>query len=515
MISSARITIKNYRCFVDPVSFDLRKGFTAFVGANNAGKSTVMRFLLEFRQLFSRFSEARFLYESMSQEVSFGECLHVLDQEEVFSNLNENPISLMLEVFPERALSLRAHIAISRSGSVRTELFVDEDQIFRTIITGVGSDHFTKRSGGQIDLVELLKAFRSLASTLYIGPFRNTVNVGSNANYLDIRIGTSFIEHFRSLKTGPSKRENEGVSRLIDQIRRIFRFESLDISPTADNSSLHFTVNNKPFKQHELGSGLSQFVIVLANAAVAKPDWILIDEPELNLHPALQFEFLTVLGSYATEGVWFSTHSIGLARRAAEKIHSVSRISEGNSIVRSLPGTPRLAEFLGELSFASQKELGFEKILLVEGPTEVKVIQRFLRSLSKDHSILPLPIHGHMPRRDELEELMRITSNISVLIDSEKSSRDAPLDKSRAELGGICEACSIKFLALELGATENYFPDDAVKKVFGPTYRALKPYEKLNQINPRWGKNQNWKVAEATSFEQIAETDFGRFLRNL
>ena len=55
---------------------------------------------------------------------------------------------------------------------------------------------------------------------------------------------------------------------------------------------------------------------------------------------------------------------------------------------------PRLSEFLGELSFSGYKELGFDKILLVEGPTDVTTVQEFLRILQKDHMVVLLPLCG-------------------------------------------------------------------------------------------------------------------------
>jgi hypothetical protein len=49
------LEIKNYRCFPDsePVHISLRPGFTAFVGVNNAGKSSLLKFFHEFRPLFA------------------------------------------------------------------------------------------------------------------------------------------------------------------------------------------------------------------------------------------------------------------------------------------------------------------------------------------------------------------------------------------------------------------------------------------------------------------------------
>src|SRR3712207_3935622 len=101
-----------------------------------------------------------------------------------------------------------------------------------------------------------------------------------------------------------------------------------------------------------MGAGIAQFFLVIATAAMKTPSFILIDEPELNLHPSLQLDFLTTLTSYARNGVLFSTHSSGLARSSAETIYTVSRISTEPSSVNLMEATPRLAEFLGELSYS-------------------------------------------------------------------------------------------------------------------------------------------------------------------
>jgi hypothetical protein len=332
---------------------------------------------------------------------------------------------------------------------------------------------------------------------------------------LDIQIGDAFIKQFRGLKTGPSKKSSTEIQRLTDSIRRIFEFDTLDIIPSADDTSLHITVNGKPYKQHELGSGLAQFIVVLANASIKSPRLILIDEPELNLHPRLQLDFLTTLASYAEDGIWFSTHSIGLARSAAERVYSVIRRGDGDSIIRPLDGTPRLSEFLGEMSFSTHKELGFDKILLVEGPTEVKVVQQFLRGMSKDHKIVLLPLHGHMPQAEELDELLRITSNVAALIDSERSYAGAPLEQQRSTFLELCNGRNIKAHALNYRATENYFPDKSVKQVFGPTYKGLGPYERLKSAEPHWGKSENWKLAGTMPIDEIKNTDLGAFLDSL
>jgi len=56
-----RLTIANYRCFGDdhPAEFRLLPGVIGIVGANNAGKSALLRFFWEFRPLFGQLAENR------------------------------------------------------------------------------------------------------------------------------------------------------------------------------------------------------------------------------------------------------------------------------------------------------------------------------------------------------------------------------------------------------------------------------------------------------------------------
>ena len=50
------LTLRNYRCFPDtrPMRISLGGGLTAFfIGVNNSGKSSLLKFFYEFRDLFN------------------------------------------------------------------------------------------------------------------------------------------------------------------------------------------------------------------------------------------------------------------------------------------------------------------------------------------------------------------------------------------------------------------------------------------------------------------------------
>src|SRR5258708_18871319 len=104
------LTIKNYRCFSDekPARILIKPGFTAFLGIKNSGKSSLLRFFYEFRNLFLLLSGTNSVYSSnQRQRTAFVQSLNdsyqgfsfpleILDNEEVFCNANERNIVIQI-----------------------------------------------------------------------------------------------------------------------------------------------------------------------------------------------------------------------------------------------------------------------------------------------------------------------------------------------------------------------------------------------------------------------------------
>jgi predicted ATPase len=524
-----QLTIKNYRCFPDetPLRFDLTQGFTAFVGANNSGKSSLLRLFYEIRALFSQLTNINQLVVlSRGQPQGFPFAPSVTDANDFFSNVNGRDAEINFEFSPPQPMPEqflhRVGLTLARSTKTYSARFVgsygplqpheNNNYISNTLIKAAASPFAT-------DLAEMMATMSQLSRILYIGPFRNAINVGTNEDYFDIQVGQSFVRAWRNYKTGPIKNQNETIYKLTADIQRIFGFHNLEINPSPDDDSLQIFVDGRSYRLHEVGSGLAQFIIVLANVAIKRPSFILIDEPELNLHPSLQLDFLTTLASYATEGVVFSTHNIGLARAAADRVYGVRRVSQGRSEVYPLESIPRLSDFVGELSFYGYKELGFDRILLVEGPTEVRTIQQFLRMLKKEHKIVLLPLGGSSLINGvselELEEVKRISDNASALIDSERSAAGEALSPAREAFRKVCAAAKIDCHVLERRATENYLSERAIQAAVGATHTVLAPYERLGDRKSGWGKAQNWKIAREMNLKEIESTDLHAFLNAL
>lgn len=542
-VMEIELTIKNYRCFSDtkPARIRIRPGFTAFLGVNNSGKSSLLKFFYELRNLFQGLSDTtitassnngqmtRLISSLNGQPVGFAFPQEIMDTEEVFCNLNDRNLIIQIQLKPTSATEQNASITLQRldiimqrvSSSCTAKMYLDNRELPSGNLSWRNNNHLYFGNEIAADLTFMLKAFELLSNIVYIPSFRNTINIGSNSNYYDISIGQSFISQWNNWKTGPTKKYHEKANRVQEDIAKIFEYAKLEINASPDGQRLHMLINGKSYKISELGSGLTQFFLVLASVTMRSPapSFVLIDEPEINLHPSLQLDFLTRLTSYASQGILFATHSVGLARASAEHIYSVRRGADDSSEITEYSSTPRLAELLGELSFAGYKELGFDKILLVEGSTEVKTIQQFLRWYKKEHQIVLLPMGGDQMINQEAEvqlaEIKRISDNVFVLIDSERSVPDEKLEARRAAFKKLCDEAEIKCHVLDRRATENYFPDNAVKKVKGNAFRALQPYEAFKQPFHKWAKSENWQIAREMVPGDLDNTDLGEFLRSL
>lgn len=528
------ITIKNYRCFPDqkPVRISMREGFTALVGVNNSGKSSLLKLFYELRNLFAGISRSTddFLQAILQGgRLAFSPADSVRDIEELFCNANSRDITLEFKVNDN--LNGKQREGVSPERIVLT-IQRGENRYSAQIILGGKSldinpnvkmqrvkNSYIKIADTLIDMETYYSAFEALAKTVYIGPFRNAINVGGTKNYFDMVIGQQFVESWRSLKTGDNKKQNRAAYRLTQDIKAIFGFHSLEINAASNNDTLQVFVDGKAYRLEELGSGLAQFIVILGNVAIRQPSWVLIDEPELNLHPSLQVDFLTTLASYASEGIIFSTHNVGLARACAERIYSLRLDDQRQSEFSDLEATPRLSEFLGELSFSGYRELGFNKVLLVEGSTDVKTIQQLLRQYGKDHQIVLLSLGGSdlvkAASEVELQEIKRITDNIYALIDSERYESEASLTPERQAFLETCHKVGIHCHVLNRRALENYFSDRSVKAIKGEKYRCLNPYEKLEDASLSWGKQENWRIAREMTREELDQTDLGMFLGSL
>lgn len=530
------IALFNYRPFSDahPARFRFADGFTALLGINNAGKSSLLRFFYEFRPLFAQLSDQSqigVLADILSGRRGLGSGPVLLPGERPWHTENERPMRLEVTVrdsiagaFGDQDDPLTLRLTIPRDGSRATAMIVHNGQALAQHASWITVSHATFASGqalsaGQLvlDFAPLAAAFMAFSGCMYAGSFRNVITAGS-ANYYDLNIGDAFIANYAELRSGNDPAANEAVNVAVSEIARIFGYNQLEVNAAPDARSLQLMVDGRSRRTSEVGAGFTQFLMLIVNVLVKKPTFLLIDEPETGLHATLQLDFLTALGRGCSHGILFSTHSTGLAHAAADRIYTVQR--EGlSSQVNLYESAPALPQLLGQLGYEGTPAFGFRRVLLVEGVTEVRTLQQWLRLFRLEHEVLLIPMGGgnliKAGSAPELFELTRMGVPTHALIDSEKASAEDPLAAGRAAFASEAEELGIQVHVLERRATENYLTDSAVKAELGPTAAALGHYEKLKDAQEPWGKRSNWRIASRMTIADLEATDLGRFIADL
>ena len=160
----------------------------------------------------------------------------------------------------------------------------------------------------------------------------NAIPHGGSRAYFDLTVGDQVIIKWDELKNGNDSRAARKIADSIEMMRKIFGFSSLDIQANHARNDFWVTIDGKRNLLSAIGSGFSQFLVFFVGVIMREYTFILINELELHLHPSLQSEFVSTLRSFASNGVVFSTHSIGLARAVADRIYSLRRKGGYNEV---------------------------------------------------------------------------------------------------------------------------------------------------------------------------------------
>ena len=497
---------------------EMRAGLTSLIGPNNCGKSTILKFFYEQRDLLSALQNINSLKTWSRGEPVAITSLGVGDPIEIFHNRNERPVEIEV-VLPNAKVGqvsgVRFIAARDAPNHWRAKYF--HGPKFEPLNAG---DEYPYFSGGskriQMDGSALVQFGAEMNRSIYMPSTRVAIGEAQGDSF-DLAFGARFIQQWDQWKTGPNRRQNDAIQRVTGDIAKLFGFDRFDIAATPEKRDLHIAIDGRAFKLRELGSGLAQFVIVLGNAAIRRPPWLMIDEPEISLHPQLQLDFITTISSYVGEGTLFATHSLGLAR-SADRIFSI-RDHGGHTQLRPFEQTGSFQEFLGEMSFAAYRELGFDAVLLVEGINDIKTVQQFLRLLRRDHRVVVLQLGGSQmiraERVTELTEVLRLTKNVHVLIDSERKHDGDAIDRQRSLFLAACSNVGIRGVATARRALEHYLTDRNVKAAFGDAYRAMTPFEDRSGSQVFWQKSESWRAAREMTKVELESTDVGRFLAQI
>jgi len=334
---------------LEQVRLDDCGAINAIVGKNNSGKSSVLHAI-----------DMAGLALSVNQWDRFQPKLEVKD---LFQNVGQFSLSLIFD--DSSSLSITAD-ANHYGPQFRPE--PTQAQRIKTVLVlpDVAGGMLRRRHHTPKNIIDRVEA-------------RNYAEV----NALEMLFAIKFYAYRNERGLTP-----ENYLSLLEEVKRYFPdIESVDSDRTEEDiATLTYAEYGRRLDILYSGTGLKHFLDVLLKTTVSGAQVVLLDEPELGLHPDLQRRFVEYLARLARDKqlqFFLATHSQVLLNYADSiTYYRVLNTQGARTLVRVEPDA--VSTLLSDLGLRPSDVLNQDLCLLVEGATDVVFFEHVIRVLYKD-----------------------------------------------------------------------------------------------------------------------------------
>lgn len=184
-----------------------------------------------------------------------------------------------------------------------------------------------------------------------------------------------------------------------------------------------------------------------------------------------------------------------------------------------LNDSPHLAELVAALGFGWHDSVEGRTVLVVEGPSDVRIYDRWMTTLGRAQRVLILNLGGSNGIRSdaeqELSQLKKLGGRVVVLLDSDRSEPNGPCGAQSERFAKCCGELGIQVHFTGLRCVESYFTQRAIDEAFpGKDVKAFGPFAAAKPL-PWSTKTNGAHVAARMTQVEILETDVGQLLNSL
>lgn len=463
MLKMKSFGIKNFRSFDENGIFlnEIKK-INIFIGKNNSGKSTLLRFF----KYFSQYSE------------DLSNFPHTIEEEHR-RNGNEISITLMLTHKELGFSELSDKYTNQKLNSVLPDPFRC-DYFFRSRRIKI-DEHILKKIDINI-LIKMQKKYSSAVVDTLVSVIIENITDYIIENCSNNFSNVIYIPHFRVVNKNDSKSndlfEIDGsniISKMFEmqnpiigeeykkeQFKKIQRFVrdllkvdnlEIEIPHTKDNIFINMHNNRLPLEFY--GTGIHQLVILCSALVMNDNKVVCIEEPEIHLHPELQRKFLDFLIDETNNIYFISTHSnIFVDFHRDLKINHISYNGISTKL-EQVNNNNYINEILNDLGYKNSDLLQSNGIIWVEGPSDRIYLNKWLSIMDPyleeglhysimfyggkllSHLSLEVKeskkVNGEFLEND-LIELLKINRNSYVFIDRDGNTTKASLNRTKKRI---------------------------------------------------------------------------------
>ncbi|MEM7096140.1 MAG: AAA family ATPase [Actinomycetota bacterium] len=280
-------------------------------------------------------------------------------------------------------------------------------------------------------------------------------------------------------ETEEYKQARQDWSNYRDFVASVLEDDHLTIEVPRAEDTIHITMDGRTMRVEALGSGIHQLLMIAAACVLTRDSLILVEEPEVHLHPLLLRRLGAFLLQSTTNQYIIATHSPHLIDMPHTRVFR-TRLENGRTVVESVERSDAVLSVLADLGYRASDVLQANCVVWVEGPSDRVYVKHWLERVDPEllidvhYSIMfygGTNIRSTSGAADEVEvpaDLVRLrkVNQYSVLIaDSDKRNETDKLKPDLAavvksfEDGGMC-------WITEGREVENYVdPDDMLAAI--------------------------------------------------
>lgn len=524
-IHLSSISVTNFRGIGEETQYlrDLKR-INLFCGANNSGKSTVLKlvhtaFPLEYKSnntVPKRKLDPLDLHQGATSRSILGVGLTI---DEAYENLVRRPPGRLLpgdhEANIRKFMSHLTHndgrlwwrIQLDQPAPIELQMPNIEDlgSLFPNHIWSGLQSVLSHYSGGSPDqmIAHSLNGIVSAFST----PKASTYLIPAIRELRDDRGGFDLGEMSgQGLITRLSELQNPNLENLEDRKKflSINRFvqsvtgesdAKIEIPSSKQYVLVH--MNGRVLPLASLGTGIHELVMIASYCTIIEDGIICIEEPEIHLHPLMQRKLISHLSESTSNQYMIATHSASFIDTPGASVHNVRLVGGLTRISEAVLDKHRF-EICMELGYRASDLVQTNAVIWVEGPSDRIYLNHWIRAIDgtlKEGTHYSIMYYGgrllsHLSASDEsvsdFIKLRSLNRHVALVMDSDKSTAKDKINLTKRRLRAEFAADGGVAWVTKGREIENYVDPvklhEILKRIYGDTYiksRGLGAYDNV------------------------------------